>query len=574
MADGDILRADLNVRGQRVPMDVLRRRAGGGRDERVEVVDLQMPSEARGRDLPACVPGEIRTSVERDREPFGTMQSDDQRLDFRKVASVSRELEGRGCGQFPARMKLREARVEIELPQFEFVGGHAVGTTDVRGNRNLTRLKLRWRRQIQGEGCFCAQRRSSPAGFDTSFGAASEIQFLERILARGQSGGNSVRGNIFQAEANQALLFFGLLFFLCIPRIGGSERLRRKPVCDLRIAGDGSAEQAALQLDQFQILLVQGQIGVQVGIAQVQLLVVPVEVLEHGFAVGGELGERSPVAFAVEIEHSALELRLVRDVRDFSEIEAGGVGRVDFRLAEIGDMPAGINAGIPRGPAQRAYLDIIFSQREASGGVPGKRTKVLIFRFDAAEGELAFVAVAQKGIDHGGRDVGGLEVEGDFLVVPEKLAATDFDPADGKREQLLDGSVLRRGTLHFRVRQVGASVGIDNQVDDRMFEDNPLEAEAGFEQRDHLDAGGDTIDMRKWNLVRTFKTVQREVANLDLQPERDCVVGAEFDACAGRLLQGSDDVAPHIGLEGIGRHVPGGNAEKNEGDQKQNYEVL
>src|SRR5262249_43566305 len=153
-----------------------------------------------------------------------------------------------------------------------------------------------------------------------------------------------------------------------------------------------------------------------------------------------------------------------------------------------------VDMGVTGTPAQRSHFYIVLPQSEVGNRVPGERTEVLIPRFHTAKGKVAFIASAQKGVGHIGGDIGGLEFEGDLLVVPKELTTADFESVNRKREQLLDGRMVgRRDALHFRTWQVGAAVGIDDEMSDGVLKGDRVETETGFQQRDYFDASNDAI---------------------------------------------------------------------------------
>ena len=72
---------------------------------------------------------------------------------------------------------------------------------------------------------------------------------------------------------------------------------------------------------------------------------------------------------------------------------------------------------------------------------------------------------------HVGGHVIGRKIQRNFLVSPQNFAMAHFQAVDGERKELLD-RLLRRGLLQSRLGLVGGAVGIKNDVDDGMVENN------------------------------------------------------------------------------------------------------
>src|SRR5512141_1542024 len=72
----------------------------------------------------------------------------------------------------------------------------------------------------------------------------------------------------------------------------------------------------------------------------------------------------------------------------------------------------------------------------------------------------------------------------------------------------------------------------------------------------NLELRDQTIGVRQGNIRRSFLTVNRDIANFNLQVEGDDVETADFSASASDALDFSDHPAAHIILEGLRGRVP------------------
>src|ERR1700682_4838147 len=90
-----------------------------------------------------------------------------------------------------------------------------------------------------------------------------------------------------------------------------------------------------------------------------------------------------------------------------------------------------------------------------------------------------------------------------------------------------------------------------------------MQSDRGAEERNDFQLRLHAVDPKKWNLIRSFATVDGEVASIHAQTERDGVKFAEFDAAAGDFLYRCDYSTANQLLKGIGSCVPGERAESN-----------
>src|SRR4029077_8702462 len=142
VTERNVAGSELDVGGKGVPVERLFRHPIGGGQERVEVLNLQVTGEAGGRELPAGEPGEARASAQDYWQMSGTMDGDDERLEFVEVGCAGGEVQERGGGQFPVGVDLGRVRVGVQLGEFEFVRGGAIDAANGGGQGKLTRLRI------------------------------------------------------------------------------------------------------------------------------------------------------------------------------------------------------------------------------------------------------------------------------------------------------------------------------------------------------------------------------------------------------------------------------------------------
>ena len=255
------------------------------------------------------------------------------------------------------------------------------------------------------------------------------------------------------------------------------------------------------------------------------------------------------------------------DRSQFGEIHGAAVIGLDDGLTKVADVAVGVQVRAAGIPLERTDIHVVLAEVEVNGGHPDQGREILVDGFHAAQQKTAFIAAAKEGVTHAGRDVGGIEVERSALVVPEQLAAADLEMADGKCKELFDRR-LGGGPLHLGFGKIGAAVAMNNQVDDRMFHHDGVEAELGCKQGDDSDASHNPVDVGQRDLVRRLGAMDGQAANFHLQAKWDGVIGAEFDPAAGGLFQRGHDMPAHERLKGIGGHVPRARAEHDEPEQK------
>src|SRR5260370_31960430 len=102
-----------------------------------------------------------------------------------------------------------------------------------------------------------------------------------------------------------------------------------------------------------------------------------------------------------------------------------------------------------------------------------------------------------------------------------------------------------------------------------MLKHQGMQSDGGAEERNDFDFRLQTVDLQKWNLVRSFAAMDGQVAAVHAQAKRDGVQFSKFNAAARHFFQRRDHSAANHLLEGIGRDVP---AEQTESDDAENAE--
>ena len=90
-----------------------------------------------------------------------------------------------------------------------------------------------------------------------------------------------------------------------------------------------------------------------------------------------------------------------------------------------------------------------------------------------------------------------------------------------------------------------------------MLEHQRMQSDRGAEQGNNFQLRLHAVDPEKWDLIRSFATVDGQIASVHAEAERDRVKFAEFDAAARGLLKRGDDSAANQLLKRIRSTVPG-----------------
>ena len=114
--------------------------------------------------------------------------------------------------------------------------------------------------------------------------------------------------------------------------------------------------------------------------------------------------------------------------------------------------------------------------------------------------------------------------------------------------------------------RVGGAIGIIDDVDDGMLEQERMQCNGGAEQGNNFQLRLQAVDVEEWGLIGSFATVDGQVASIHAQAERDGVQFSEFDAAAGEFLHRRDHTATDHLLKGIGGDVPGKKGECNQAE--------
>lgn len=93
-------------------------------------------------------------------------------------------------------------------------------------------------------------------------------------------------------------------------------------------------------------------------------------------------------------------------------------------------------------------------------------------------------------------------------------------------------------------------------MNDRMIERQGGKPEFGAQKRDDLHLRRQAVGVSQRNVRSRFLAVHRDVADLDLQTERNDMEAADIGAPAGHAVDFLDHAASDVGLEGIGGGVP------------------
>jgi len=190
-------------------------------------------------------------------------------------------------------------------------------------------------------------------------------------------------------------------------------------------------------------------------------------------------------------------------------------------------------------------------------------------RYVKSEQQAAVVARVQKGIIHLQPGIADGEIERDGLVIPENAAVAEFEAIYGKSEELLDRSLNRKSARPLG--KVGGTVGIENDVDHGLVEDNFVKCEFGTEKRADLQACSDGVGVGERNVDSGLAAVDGDVAHLHLQAEGNGMDAADFGAAPGNALNLGDHAAANQGLKGVRVDIDeqGESAEKADSGKKE-----
>jgi hypothetical protein len=155
----------------------------------------------------------------------------------------------------------------------------------------------------------------------------------------------------------------------------------------------------------------------------------------------------------------------------------GVVRSLQVRTAEVRDLAAGGEIGAPGIPFERREGSRIGCEGEIRRTHPREGPAVQQLRIDQAEQKTPIVALVKIGVIHLQRSVASREIERDGLVVPEDSSLAKFEVSDGEREELFDRSLSGKCARPFR--KVAGAIGIKNDVDDGMIEDQFMKGEFG-----------------------------------------------------------------------------------------------
>src|SRR6266478_5900687 len=99
-----------------------------------------------------------------------------------------------------------------------------------------------------------------------------------------------------------------------------------------------------------------------------------------------------------------------------------------------------------------------------------------------------------------------------------------------------------------------------------MLEHQRMQSDRGAEQGNNFQLRLHAVDPEKWDLIRSFATVDGQIASVHAEAERDSVKFSEFDATARDFLKRGDDSAANQLLKGIRSGVPRERCESNQAE--------
>src|SRR4029077_8661620 len=111
-------------------------------------------------------------------------------------------------------------------------------------------------------------------------------------------------------------------------------------------------------------------------------------------------------------------------------------------------------------------------------------------------------------------------------------------------------------------RLVSCAIGIQDEVNHRALEQYGVKTELGTQDGDNLDLRQYAIHMGVGNFDRPLKTMNGEIANFNLEVERDSVETSQIYAASRNTLQLCNEAVPHPHLKRICGHVPDCDQEK------------
>ena len=192
-------------------------------------------------------------------------------------------------------------------------------------------------------------------------------------------------------------------------------------------------------------------------------------------------------------------------------------------------------------------------------------------RVNVAGCHSRFVALTEQRIIQQKRQILRGKVEWDFLVLPRQLTLLNLNARDRKRDQLLDRPLV--GGIpcgwHWEIRR---AIRIVDHVNNRMLEHQRMQANGCAEQRDDFHLGLEAFHLKKGLLTGSFAAMNREVASIHAQAERDGMQFAEFDPATSSRFQFRDYPVPHPLLKRIGSDVPAEQPEPQHAEQTKSQE--
>ena len=340
---------------------------------------------------------------------------------------------------------------------------------------------------------------------------------------------------------------------------------RTLPIGHISLAQQVAAEQVGLDRGNAEALRSKRERCADASILHRQLAVRPFDVFGLHGSLGGKILQ-VPGAFALELRRTFAKLRLPRQGRELAEIRHAVIITAQLRIVKVLQLSREVNFRFSGSHRQTADVGASASQNHRSIRPPRKRGILLETRGDASREYPRFVLPAQQGVVQKQRQVLGGKIERHFLVFPQQFAPLHLDARNRERDEFLDRSPVR-GKAGWRRGNVGGAIGIDNHMDDGMIEHQRMQSDGGAEDGNDFHFRLQAVDPHIWHLIRSFATVDSQVASVHAQAERDSVKFSEFDASAGDFLHRRDHAAADQLLKGIGSDVP---AEQGECKQAEN----
>src|SRR6185437_12398608 len=191
------------------------------------------------------------------------------------------------------------------------------------------------------------------------------------------------------------------------------------------------------------------------------------------------------------MQRAFFNLRLAANGSDLGQVKIEIVISVCHQLTEIQVNATGMNLRTSRGRIERLHLKTvpIKSERRSSG--PRNWAKSVKPSFRPANCKIAGIALVQKRIVQIHTDIIRGEIKRNALVLPEQLALPDLELSRRYRKQPFQCGVacLSRGGL------VRASVGIENDVNHRVLQDQRVKGQFCAQCRGQVDYSGQTVHM-------------------------------------------------------------------------------